>query len=65
MENEVLKMDKLTFEPKTGTGVGEVGPGDPAVTDRAFGQALVEAGERVLGGRERCRFYLPISNRKK
>ena len=51
MENEVLKMDKLTFEPKTGTGVGEVGPGDPAVTDRAFGQALVEAGERVLGGR--------------
>ncbi len=57
-------MDKLTFEPKTGTGVGEVGPGDPAVTDRAFGQALVEAGERVLGGRE-CRFYLPISNRKK
>ncbi len=53
VENEVLEVDKLTFEPQSGTGVGEVRPCDPAVTDGAFGEALVEAGERVLGGGER------------
>ncbi|MCP9630029.1 hypothetical protein NML43_23300 [Rhodopseudomonas palustris] len=60
MEDEIVEVDQLAFQPKTGAGVSEVGAGDPPVADRAFGQALVEPGQRILGGRE-CRFPLPIS----
>jgi hypothetical protein len=56
VENEVVEVDELAFQPQSGTGVGEVGPGDPAVADRAFGQPLVQPGERVLRGGERCGF---------
>lgn len=54
-------MDEFALEPQTGAGVGEMSPRDPALPDRAFGQPLVEAGERILGGGEWCRFYFPIS----
>ena len=54
VEHEIFEVDQLAFEPQAGRGVAEVGAGDPAVADRAFGEALVEPGERVLGGGERA-----------
>ena len=54
VENQIFEVDEFAFEPQTGAGVGEVRPRDPAVADRAFGQPLVEAGERILGGGERA-----------
>ncbi len=64
-ENEVVEVDELAFQPQSGAGVGEVGAGDPAVADRALGEALVEPAQRILGGGERCRFYFPISSAQK
>ena len=54
VEHEVVEVDQLTVEPQAGRGIGEVGARDPPLADRAFGQALVEAGERILGGGERA-----------
>ena len=54
MEHQVFEVDEFAVEPQAGAGIGEVGARDPAVADRAFGQPLVEAGERVLGGGERA-----------
>ena len=36
-------------------GVGEMGPGDPAIADRARSQPLVEPRQRVFGARKRPR----------
>ncbi|WP_456639293.1 hypothetical protein [Bradyrhizobium sp. USDA 10063] len=52
MENEIFEMDELAFEPQTARSVGEMNPADSALADRAFGEALVEAGPRILGGGE-------------
>ena len=54
VENEIFEVDQLAVQPQAGAGVGEVGARDPAVADRAFGQAFVEPGQRVLGGGERA-----------
>ena len=59
VEHEVVEVDQLAVEPQAGRGVGEVGPGDPAVADRAFGEPLVEPGERILGGGERAGEFCP------
>ncbi|GCC42891.1 hypothetical protein chiPu_0027153, partial [Chiloscyllium punctatum] len=48
VEDEVVKVDELAFQPQAGAGVGEVSPRDKAVADRAFGQALVEARHGIL-----------------
>ena len=44
VEHEVVDVDQLAVEPQAGRGVGEVGAGDKAVADRAFGEPLVEPG---------------------
>ena len=59
VEHEVVEVDQLTVEPQAGRGVGEVGAGDKPVADRAFGEPLVEAGERILGGGERAGEFWP------
>lgn len=53
VEDKVVEVDEFAVEPQTGAGVGEVHPADRAVAYWAFGQPLVEAGERILGGGER------------
>ena len=55
VQHEVFDVDELAFEQERGAGVGEMGPGDPAIADRARSQPLVETGERVLGTRKRQR----------
>jgi hypothetical protein len=57
VEDEVLDMDELAFDPERGDGVVEMRALDPAVAHRRMGQALVETGQK-LG---RCRFHFPIS----
>lgn len=52
VEHEIVEVDKLAVEPQTGASVGEMSPCGPAVANRALGEPLVEAGERILG----CRF---------
>ena len=44
VEHEVVEVDQLAVEPQAGRGVGEVGAGDKAGADRAFGEPLVEPG---------------------
>ena len=61
VEHEIVEVDQLAVEPQTGAGVGEVGAGDPAVADRAFGEPLVEPGERILGGGERAGEFWPTA----
>ena len=56
VEHEIVEVDQLAFEPQAGRGIGKMGARDPALADRAFGQPLVEAGERIFGGGERCGF---------
>ena len=58
---EVVEVDERALEPQTGTGVGEVSPGDPASADQARGKALVEPGQCILGG---CGFCFRISIRR-
>jgi hypothetical protein len=53
VEDEVVEVDKFAVEPQTGAGFGEMGPCDPTVADWASCEALVEAGEHVLGRRQR------------
>ena len=52
MQHEVLEADELAGEPETGAGVLEMGPGDKTFSDRARPYALIEPGERILGGGE-------------
>ena len=59
MENQIFDVDELAVEPQAGTGVGEVGAGDKAGADRAFGEPLVEPGQRILGGGERAGEFWP------
>jgi len=59
MENQIFEMDELAVQPQAGRGVGEVGAGDKTGADRAVGEALVEPGERVLGGGERPGEFCP------
>jgi hypothetical protein len=59
VENQIVEMDELAFQPQTGAGVGEVSPGDPPGADRALGESLVEARQRILRGRERARNGYP------
>ena len=59
VEHEVVEVDQLAVEPQAGRGVGEVGARDPPLADRAFGQPLVEPGERILGGGERAGEFCP------
>ena len=54
VENQIFEVDQLTFEPQTGAGIGIMGARDPALADRAFGEPLVEPGERIFGGGERA-----------
>ena len=54
VEHEVVEVDQFAVEPQAGRGIGKVGAGDQTVADRAFGQPLVEAGERIFGGGERA-----------
>ena len=59
VENEIVEVDEFAVEPQAGAGVGEVGAGDKAVADRAFGEPLVEPGQRILGGGERAGEFWP------
>ena len=54
VEHEIVEVDQFAVEPQAGRGVGKVGAGDTAVADRAFGEPLVEPGQRILGGGERA-----------
>ena len=54
VEDEVVGVDELAFEPQSGSGVDEVSPGRPAVANGTFGEALVEPRDRILGGGERA-----------
>jgi hypothetical protein len=60
VEDEVVEVDERALQPQAGAGVAEVGPGDPALLDRAFGEPLVEPGQGILGDGERagCRTAL-------
>lgn len=53
VENEIIEVDEFAFEPKARAGVGKVSPANPALPNWAFGEPLVEPGQRVLGGRHR------------
>ena len=46
VENEVFERNDFPVEPQTGAAVGKMGPGDPALPDRAGAQSFIEAGER-------------------
>jgi hypothetical protein len=46
VEDEVFEMDQFAVDPQRGTGVGEMGPFDPACADRRAGDALVNTGQR-------------------
>lgn len=46
VENEVVEVNELAFEPQAGAGVGEVRASDAAVADWALDEALVEPRER-------------------
>ena len=59
VEHEVVEVDQFAVEPQAGRGIGEVGARDPPLADRAFGEPLIEAGERVLGGGERAGEFCP------
>ena len=54
MQHQVLEADELAGEPEAGAGVLEMGPADKTLGDRARPDALIEAGERILGGGERA-----------
>ena len=54
MQHQVLEADELAGEPEAGAGVLEMGPADKTLGDRARPYALIEAGERILGGGERA-----------
>ena len=60
VQHEILDMDRKTFQPQRGAGVGEVGPLDPAVADRALGEPFVETGEQILGIRKRHGEFAPV-----
>lgn len=53
MENQVIELDELAVEGATRDRVGEVSPCSPTVADDASPQPLVEAGDGVLGRRQR------------
>src|SRR5208282_554088 len=53
MQHQILEADELADEPQAGAGVLEMGPADKTLGDRARPYALIEAGERILGGGER------------
>jgi len=59
VQHEVLEVDELAFEGERRAGVSEMGPGDPAVADRARSQPLVEPRQRVLGAGQRPRELAP------
>ena len=48
------RLDELAGEPEAGAGVLEMGPADKTLGDRTRPYALIEAGERILGGGERA-----------
>ncbi|MCB1533948.1 MAG: hypothetical protein KDJ44_04280 [Rhodoblastus sp.] len=52
-------MDELASKPQTVAGIGEMRPGDPALSDWAAGQALIEPGDGVFGCRKRLSLSLP------
>jgi len=53
VEDKILDMDELAFEPQRGRRVGKMLALDKAVPDRALLHALVEAGQRIFGACER------------
>ncbi len=55
VENQIFERNQVAVEPETGAAVGKMGPGDPAVSNRAAAQPFIEAGEAILGGGERGR----------
>ena len=59
VEHEVVEVDQFAVEPQAGRGVGEVGAGDKTGADRAFGEPLVEAGQRIFRGGERAGEFWP------
>ena len=52
VEHEVVEVDQFAVEPQAGRGVGEVGANDKTGPDRALGEPLVEARQRIF----RCGF---------
>ena len=50
VENEVFEVDEFAGEPEAGAGVVKMRAGVKTVAQGAGAQALVEAGEGVLGG---------------
>ncbi len=59
VQDKVFEMHQLALEPQAGAGVQEMRPADPPLPDRACAEALVEARQGVLGGRERARERRP------
>src|SRR3954447_22317967 len=53
VENQIFEVDQLAFQPQTGARVSIMCARNPAVADRALGQAFVEPGKRVLRDGER------------
>ena len=54
VQHQILETHEVAGEPETGAGVLEMGPADKTLGDRARPDALIEAGERILGGGERA-----------
>ena len=54
MQHQILETHEVAGEPEAGAGVLEMGPADKPRGDRARPYALIEAGERILGGGERA-----------
>ena len=61
VKHEVVEVDQLAVEPQAGRGIGEVGARDPPLADRAFGEPLIEAGERSPRRRRAGRRVLPTA----
>lgn len=59
VEDEIFDMDEFAGEPKAVAGIGEMGPRDPAVSDRASEQPLIEPGDGIFGGGKRLSLSLP------
>ena len=60
VENQVIDMDELAFEPQSGAGIGEVSPRNPAVADGALREPLVETRERILRSSQRAGDVAPV-----
>lgn len=56
VKDEIFDVDELAGQPEAVAGVGEMGPGDPALPNGASGKPLIKPCDGVLCSRKRCGF---------